>query len=142
MARRHLQEALAILIITLFSLHTHLPFKEDALVTSLCALQKNRIRLRLTYPRILNKTAKYGPQSICVTLTTHFVTLDKLVQDYKMDASRIYKLYETGEAPEKDFAKTTTAQYCLRSKRSADYNLPEFLRASLVTFLVSISSDG
>ena len=75
-------------------------------------------------------------------LSTHFATLEKLIQKNNLDAERNFNLDESGITPERDMHGITSTKRFMSRLGCRDAEMPEFRNLSRVTLMPNISASG
>lgn len=76
------------------------------------------------------------------SLTTHFATLARLIKEFDLDASRNWKLDETGGTPGKYFSGACASRRFLRRDGIMDANIPHFANLNSSTMIHVVSASG
>ena len=75
-------------------------------------------------------------------LTTHFASLNALVQEYGLDDEHVWNLDETGCTPGKDTTGVPRTCRFMRQDMKKDAKMEEFRRTGRITLMPVISAAG
>jgi len=102
----------------------------------------NRHHGKLRFVRPLAQEAVRFKAVNSDVLTSHFATLEKVVEQYDIDATRIWNCDETATTPGRDAdGKQYSPAYVTRSG-STDVKLGQFVNNNRVTILPAVSASG
>ena len=119
-----------------------LPFKHCSPGRTFLRAFRRRHADKLSFCKPLRQEAKRFMAVNSDVLNTHFVTLERLVEDHGLDAARVFNLDECGTTPGKDLTGIGTARRLLPRRGVRDIRLSSFKYLNRVTMMPVINAFG
>ena len=119
-----------------------LPFKHDVPSHVYLGAFRRRHAEKIKFGRPLSQESKRFAVVNIDSLSTHFGTIEKLVNDNDIDASRIFNLDEVGICPNKDASGRLACKNIMPRRGNQDFVAPLFKYEDRVTMMPVISAAG
>ena len=141
LTQQHVKEAVSFVVSCLSPAERlMLPFKHGGPSDVYLRAFRRRHAEKIKFGRPLSQESKRFAAVNMESLSPHFGTIEKLVNDNDMDASRIFNLDEVGISPNKDASRRLACKRIMPRRGNQDFVAPLFKYEDRVTMMPVISA--
>ena len=143
LTREHVRDAIQMLVHSLPEKRkSMIPFRDGRPGVKYMRLFEKRHIRALKVAVLRYQEAKRHAAVNAETLSSHFSTLQKVIEEYCIDAPRLWNLDETGASPARNAKGNVRQRRFLRRSGTHEMRLPEFVRTSRTTVMPVVSASG